>query len=42
MPNQRYEPEPMMYLLRKIQVEISHGKAISQASGEVGITIETY
>jgi transposase-like protein len=42
MPNQRYKPEQIVNLLRKIEVEIANGKTTVQASREVGITEQTY
>jgi hypothetical protein len=35
MPNQRYKPEQIVNLLRKIEVEIANGKATPQAAREV-------
>src|ERR1035437_4979563 len=34
MPNQRYKPEQMVNLLRKIEVEIANGKTTPQAARE--------
>jgi transposase-like protein len=42
MPNQRYKPEQIVNLLRKIEVEIANGKTTTQAAREVGITEQTY
>jgi transposase-like protein len=42
MPNQRYKPEQIVNLLRKIEVEIANGKTTPQAAREVGITEQTY
>jgi putative transposase len=42
MPNQRYKPEQIVNLLRKIEVEIANGKTAPQAAREVGITEQTY
>jgi putative transposase len=42
MPIQRYKPEQIVNLLRKIVVEIPNGKTTAQAAREVGITEETY
>ena len=42
MPNQRYKPEQIVNLLRKIEVEIANGKMTPQAAREVGITEQTY
>ena len=42
MPNQRYNPEQIVNLLRKIEVEIANGKTTPQAAREAGITEQTY
>jgi putative transposase len=42
MPNQRYKPEQIVNLLRKIEVEIANGKTTTQAAREAGITEQTY
>ncbi len=42
MPNQKYKPEQIVNLLRKIEVEIANGKTTPQAAREVGITEQTY
>jgi putative transposase len=42
MPNQRYKPEQIVNLLRKIEVEMANGKKTPQAAREVGITEQTY
>ena len=42
MPNQRYQPEQIVNLLRKIEVEIANGKTTPQAAREVGTTEQTY
>jgi transposase-like protein len=42
MPNQRYKPEQIVNLLRKMEVEIANGKTTAQAAREVGITEQTY
>jgi transposase-like protein len=42
MRNQRYKPEQIVNLLRKIEVEIANGKTTPQAAREVGITEQTY
>jgi putative transposase len=42
MPNQRYKPEQIVNLLRKIEVEIANGKTTTQVSREAGITEQTY
>jgi len=42
MPKQRYKPEQIVNLLRKIEVEIANGKTKQQASREAGITEQTY
>ena len=42
MPTQRYKPEQIVNLLRKIEVEIANGKTTAQASREIGITEQTY
>jgi len=42
MPNQRYKPEQIVNLLRKIEVEIANGKTTPQAPREAGITEQTY
>jgi len=42
MPNQRYKPEQIVNLLRKIEVEIANGKTTPQAAREAGITEQTY
>jgi hypothetical protein len=41
MPNQRYKPEQIVNLLRKIEVEIANGKTTPQAAREAGITEQT-
>jgi putative transposase len=42
MPSQRYKPEQIVNLLRKIEVEIANGKKAAQAAREVGICEQTY
>ena len=42
MSNQRYKPEQIVNLLRKIEVEIANGKTTPQAAREVGIREQTY
>ena len=42
MPKQRYKPEQIVNLLRKIEVELANGKTTPQAAREVGITEQTY
>jgi putative transposase len=42
MPSQRYKPEQIVNLLRKIEVEIANGKKASQAAREIGICEQTY
>ena len=42
MSTQRYKPEQIVNLLRKIEVEIANGKTTPQAAREVGITEQTY
>jgi hypothetical protein len=42
MPNQKYKPEQIVNLLRKIEVEIANGKTTAQAARELGITEQTY
>ena len=42
MPNPRYQPEQVVNLLRKMEVEIANGKTTAQAAREVGITEQTY
>ena len=42
MPNQKYKPEQIVNLLRKIEVENANGKTTPQAAREVGITEQTY
>jgi hypothetical protein len=42
MPNQKYKPEQIVNLLRKIVVEIANGKKTPQAARGVGITEQTY
>jgi putative transposase len=42
MPNQRYKPEQIVNLLRKIEVETANGKTTPQAAREVVIREQTY
>jgi len=42
MPNQRYRPEQIVNLLRKIEVEIANGKTTPQACRNAQITAQTY
>ena len=42
MPNPRYQPEQVVNLLRKMEVEIANGRTTAQAAREVGITEQTY
>ena len=42
MPNQRYKPEQIVNLLRKIEVEIANGKTTPLACRDAQITAQTY
>ncbi len=42
MSTKRYQPEQMVTLLRKIEVEIAQGKPTPQACREAQITEQTY
>ena len=42
MPSQRYKPEQIVNLLRKIEVEIANGKEALQSAREIGICEQTY
>jgi putative transposase len=42
MPNQRYKPEQIVNLLRKIEVEIANGKTTPQGCRDAQITAQTY
>ena len=42
MANQRYKPEQVVNLLRKIEVEIANGKTTPLACRDAQITAQTY
>lgn len=42
MSRERYKPEQILNLLRKIEVEIANGKKTAQAAWEVGICEQMY
>ena len=41
MSTKRYKPEQIVKLLRRIEVEVAHGKTTPPAAREVGITEQT-
>lgn len=42
MPMKRYQPEQIVDLLRKVEVEIANGKKAAQAAREAGICEQPY
>ena len=42
MPMQRYKPEPIVTVLRQIEVAMANGKSTPQACKEAGIHTQTY
>ncbi|MBI3933320.1 MAG: transposase [Acidobacteria bacterium] len=42
MPMQRYQPEPIVTVLRQMEVAVANGKSTPQACQEAGITVPTY
>ncbi len=42
MPMKKYKPEPIVTLLRQIEVEIANGKTTPQACRDAQITAQTF
>ena len=42
MPMQKYKPERIVTVLRRVEVAVASGKTVPQASKEAGITTQIY